>query len=116
MANQTLTKTITQPEEVITAFANDLGYQEHVANPDYIPAVQLDEDSEEVTVVVGEPTIANPQTRLEYVSEEFDDFMATEFLGKFAKRNAERAKLDEAKVMTKATIEAIKSTITTKVE
>jgi hypothetical protein len=115
MANLTLTKTITQPEEVITAFANDLSYQEHVANPKYVPAEHDPKTFEETKAATGEPTVPNTQSRLEFVSEKFDDFVAEEFLGKFAKRNAEQTKMEEAKAVTQATITAIKSTITTKI-
>tara|TARA_R110000782_G_scaffold218580_1_gene305967 strand:- start:93 stop:443 length:351 start_codon:yes stop_codon:yes gene_type:complete len=116
MANQSITKTITQPEAVITQFANDLGYQEQVANPDYVPAEYDTETMEETTPAVGEPTIANTDTRLQFVKDKFDDFVSKEFFGQFAKRNVERAKMAEAKELTEATIAAIKSTITTKVE
>jgi hypothetical protein len=115
MANQSITKTITQPEAVITQFANDLGYQEQVANPDYVSAEYNMETMEETTPAVGEPTIANTQSRLEFVSADCDQFLAKDYFGRFAKRNAERAKMAEAKELTEATIAAIKSTITTTV-
>ena len=129
MANQTITKTITQPEEVINEFADNLGYQTIVTNPNYVPAQGSEqivdpawtapENADPLTEAppmipnpdhvpaVGEQMIDNPQTRLEFVSEKF--------FGQFAKRNAERLKMEEAKAVAKQTVDAIKATITTKV-
>jgi hypothetical protein len=114
MSNITITKTITQPEAVINQFANDLGYQEQVANPDYIPAEFNAETMEETKAAVGEPTLPNKQSRTDFVSEKFDEFVAEQFFGQFAKRNAERLKAEEAKELTKQTVAAIKATIVTK--
>lgn len=109
----TITKTITQPEEVINTFADRLGYQSQIPNPDYV-AAELDPVTfKEITPAVGEPTLSNPQTRLEYVSERFDDFVADKFFGQFAERDAIRQKMEEAKAVKTATVEAIKATIVT---
>ena len=113
MSNITITKTITQPEAVINQFADDLGYQEQVANPDYVPAERNMETLEEIKPAVGEPTVANTQSRTDFVSERFDEFVAEQFFGQFAKRNAEQAKMVEAKELTKQTVDAIKATIVT---
>ena len=132
----TITKTITQPEEVIGQFADDLGYQEVVPNPDYVPAqgsetiqdpaweqpadfspidgVVPQVPNPDYVAQVGEPTIANPQSRTEFVSEKFDDFVSDKFFGQFARRNAERAAQETIKQTVEATKEAIKATITTK--
>lgn len=135
MTNITITKTITQPEEVINEFADNLGYQTVVPNPDYVPAqgseMMVDPEwtqpegfdpmTDETPMVpnpdyvpqVGEPTMPNPQSRLEFVSEKFDDFVSDKFFGQFARRNAEReakALIEERIVQTK---EAIKATIVT---
>lgn len=110
----TITKTITQPEEVINQFADDLGYQTVVPNPDYVPAEYNMETFEEITPAVGEPTVPNTQSRVDFVSEQFDEFVSEKFFGQFAKRNAERIKAEEAKELTKQTVAAIKSTIVTK--
>jgi len=114
MTNITITKTITQPEEVINQFADDLGYQTVVANPDYIPAEYDMDTMEETTPAVGEQTLPNPQSREDFVSEKFDEFVSEKFFGQFAKRNAERLKAEEAKELTKQTVAAIKATIVTK--
>lgn len=114
MANITITKTITQPEEVINAFADNLGYQAVVTNPEYTPA-QYDAETMEIIVpAVGEPTKPNPQTRLQFVSEKFDDLVSDKFFGQFARRDAERLKAEEAKILAQQTVEAIKATIVTK--
>lgn len=113
METITITKTITQPTAIINQFANDLGYQEVVSNPDHIPAVVDITTMEETSPAVGEPTIPNPQTRLEFVSERFDEFVSENFFGQFAKRNAERQKAEEAKQLARQTIDAIKATIVT---
>ena len=137
MANQTITKTITQPEEVINEFADNLGYQTIVTNPNYVPAQGSEqivdpawtapENADPLTEAppmipnpdhvpaVGEQMIDNPQTRLEFVSERFDEFVSEKFFGQFAKRDAERLKMEEAKAVAKQTVDAIKATITTKV-
>ena len=66
-------KTITQPEEVINAFADSKGYQEQIANPDYVSTTNFDGE-EDVVTGEGEPTMDNPMTRTEYVSALFDKF------------------------------------------
>ena len=119
MSNITITKTITQPEAIINQFADDLGYQEQVANPDFVPA-EFTEYMEDGTVnpdyvnPVGEATVPNKQSRTDFVSEKFDEFVAEQFFGQFARRNAERLKAEEAKELTKQTVAAIKATIVTK--
>jgi hypothetical protein len=133
----TITKTITQPVDVINDFADSLGYQTIVPNPNYLPAVgneTIDDTSAEQVIspagvpvypqianpdyvpALGEPTMENPQSRLEFVSERFDAFVSEKFFGQFAARNAEKIKLEEAKVLTQATVEAIKASITTVIE
>jgi len=124
----TITKKITQPEEVINEFADNLGYQTKVENPDHVPAqgsekivdpewVKPDDfdemndvppmvDNPDYVPAVGERIIDNPQTRVEFVSEKFDD-MAAQWFSQFAERNATR----EAQATIKATVEATKDAI-----
>lgn len=108
-----ITKTITQPEEVINAFADDLGYQTVIPNPEYIPAVYEDVTLVELTPAVGEPTIPNPQSRIAFVSDRFDEFVSEKFFGQFAERNARRDAESIIKATVEATKEAVKATITT---
>ena len=103
-----------QPTSVIDNFADELGYQEQIANPDFVPAERDMETMEETKPAVGEPTVPNNQTREEFVAEKHRDFNAEQFFGQFAKRNAERLKAEEAKELTKQTVAAIKATIVTK--
>ena len=103
-----------QPTSVINNFADDLGYQEQVANPDYVPAEFDIKTMEETKAAVGEPTVPNDKTREEFVAEKHRDFNAEQFFGQFAKRNAERAKAEEARELTKQTVAAIKASIVTK--
>ncbi len=106
----TITKTITQPIEVIEAFADSLGYQSVVANPAY--SVTIDEETREFTSN-GEPqTIANSQTKLEYVSERFDA-MASKWFAQFSERNARQEAENTIKATVEATEQAIKASIST---
>lgn len=106
----TITKTITQPIEAIEAFADNFGYQTVIANPAF--AVVMDEVSGE-PVSNGEPqTIPNPQTKLEYVSERFDD-MATKWFSQFAERTARQDAESTVMATVAATEAAIRSTINT---
>jgi hypothetical protein len=135
MKTITITKTITQPEDVINQFADDLGYQTIVVNPDFVeaqgseqivdPTWEQPADFNPMTDTtpmvpnpdyvpqVGERTMPNPQSRVEFVSEKFDDFVSDKFFGQFARRNAERAALATVEQTVTATKEAIKATIVT---
>lgn len=130
----TITKTITQPEEIINEFADNLGYQSVVKNPDYKPAEgsELIQDpnwvepegfdpvndraplvpNPDYKPAVGEPVITNPQTRIEFVSEMFDE-MASTWFSQYAERNARRAAEDTVKQTVAATKQAVKATIST---
>jgi hypothetical protein len=119
----TITKTITQPEEVITQFADDLGYQTVVTVPEEELPAQVEVQQEnhitkEMETVLTYPegtefTKPNPQTRLEFVSEKFDDFVSDKFFGQFARRDAERAARQMVEDTVIQTKEAIKETIVT---
>lgn len=113
MTNISITKTITQPEEVINAFADRLGYQAQVQNPSHIPAKLNMDTGEILTPAVGDPTVTNTQTKHEFVSERFDDFVSEKFFGQFAEQDAIKQKLQEAKAVKTATVAAIKATIVT---
>lgn len=137
METASITKTITQPLEVINTFADRLGYMETVKNPDYVapqgsetivdPEWEQPADFDPVTgetlmvpnpdyvPAVGEPTMANPQSRVDFVSEKFDE-MASDWFAQFARRDAERmvkVQIEETIVQTKA---AIKATIATEIK
>jgi len=135
MTNVSITKTITQPEEVINEFADNLGYQSKIENPDHVPAQGAEKiidpewvkpadfnemedmpqmiDNPDYVPAVGERIIDNPQTRVEFVSEKFDD-MAALWFSQFAERNATRAAKETIKQTVEATKTAIRETITTK--
>ena len=102
MANITINKSITQPEEVINEFADNLGYQAKVVDPNWSgdPTV----DSPEV--------IDNPKSRTEFVSELFDD-TASGWFSQFAERNARKSAEETIKQTVEATKSAVKQTITT---
>jgi len=110
METTTITKTITQPTEAIENFADRKGYMSEIHNPEYV--ADLDKDGN-VTDNNKPATIANPQTKQEFVSKLFDEFVAKEFFGVFAEQDAVSAKLAEAEALATSAIEAIKSTIVT---
>ena len=110
MTNITITKTIVQPTEVIESFADRKGYMSEIHNPAYV--VEIDEDGN-MTNNGEAVTLTNPQTKQEYVSELFDEFVAKEFFGVFATEDAKKQKMAEAKAAADATVEAIKATIST---
>lgn len=134
MTNITITKTITQPEEVVNLFADDLGYQTMVVNPDYVagqgsPTMQdpdwvqpedFDLMTEEIPQVpnpdyvaeVGERMIENPQSRADFVSDKFDE-MLIDWLTQFAERNAVREATRLAKEQVVARKGELKATIVT---
>lgn len=134
MKNITITKSITQPEEIVNLFADDLGYQTMVVNPDYVagqgsetmqdPEWEQPEDFDPMTgeipqvpnpdyvAQVGEQMIENPMTRSEFVSMKFDE-MLTDWLTQFAERNALRAATAHTKEQVKLQKEALKETIVT---
>ena len=103
-----------QPTSVIDNFADDLGYQEQIANPDYVPAEFDMETMEETKPAVGEPTVPNNQTREEFVAEKHRDFNTKQFFGQFLQRNTTQAKMEEAEKITEAGFDAIRATIVTK--
>ena len=110
MTNITITKTITQPQEVIENFADRKGYMSEIHNPAYV--VEIDEDGN-MTNNGESVTISNPKTKIEFVSDLFDEFIAKEFFGVFATEDAKKQKMAEAKAAADATVEAIKATIST---
>lgn len=129
-----ITKTIEQPDEVIKTFADRLGYQELVVNPDYVPAQGSEtiqdpdwvkpEDFDEMTdtipqvpnpdyvAAVGEKMMTNPQSRVDFVSEKFDA-MASNWFAQFARRDAERDAEQLIRTKVEETKAAIKASITT---
>lgn len=100
MANITITKEITQPEEMIDYFADRLGYAEVLSNPAF------DDDPTQP------PTIPNPLNRLEYVSDRFD-VMVSEWFMQFAEKEAKQAAVTAAKAQVDTEREALKATIVT---
>lgn len=106
----TITKTITQPIEVIEAFADNLGYQSMVANPESVATPNSETGALEYNDVPR--SIANPQTKLEYVSEKFDA-MAALWFSQFAEKTARRTAEETVKATVAATESAIRATITT---
>jgi hypothetical protein len=126
MTTATISKTITQPVDVINEFADNLGYMSTVSNPDYVPAQGLElmrdpNDPEQMILnpeyvpAVGEPTMDNPMSRVEFVSMKFDE-MASDWFAQFARRNAERTVREQIEQTVVATKEAIKATIATEIK
>lgn len=112
---KTITFKITQPEELINLHADSLGYQEVVKNDNYAPTTNsekiidpewdMPEDFDEATgeypmidnpdyvAEVENPTIKNPQSRLEFVTEKAKENNLN-WLAQFAERTA-KAQVDE---------------------
>jgi len=94
-------KTFEQPDAIITAFANDLGYQEKVANPEFESAPKT-----------ASPIMDNPQTREEFVSDNCDEVISN-WLSQYAERNA----FNQSKQQTKQAVDvqkiALKASIKT---
>lgn len=122
MSNTTITASITYPKVEIDNFADNLGYQTMVVNPDYVPPVGSPTipdptwegnagDAPEVAnphyvEPVGEPTIANPETREDFVKRLFKE-MAVKWFTQFAERDITRMKSQEAA----AAIDQVKNTV-----
>ena len=122
MKTTTITASITYPVDEINAFADKLGYQTVVANPDYVPSVggeEMPDPAFEGDVIdapqipnpdyvpaVGEPTMDNPESREEFVKRLFKG-VATKWFTQFAERDITRAKQQEAQ----EAIEQVKSNI-----
>lgn len=97
----TITASITYPIADIETFADRRGYQEVIPNPDYV----FDQDTMQG---VGEPTIPNPQTRIEFVKEWFKKEAVKLFaqdIEKAAEREA-REMAAQAAAQKKVAIEA----------
>ena len=106
-------KTFEQPDAIITAFANDLGYQEKITNPAYKGS--LDPDTQEV-IGNGEPElIDNPYSREMLVSDEHD-ILTANWLLQFAEKNAQRASNQKIKDGIKIQHTALKQGINTVIE
>lgn len=101
----TITATLTYPTANMEEFAVLLGYQEMVANPDYVPAV-LDADLNEVAPAVGEPTIPNPESKVDFAKRKFKEHSVAYFT-QFAERDAEKA----AKVAAQEQIATLKASV-----
>jgi len=89
----TLTATITYPTEQIEKFADNRGYQTVIANPDATTSVDTETG---VITTIGEPTIPNPETRIDFVKRWFKDQAVTMFAVDF-KRDAEKQGQEMAK-------------------
>lgn len=104
----TIPASITYPLADIEAFADRRGYQSVIANPGYVAPV-IDQDTLEViTPAVGEPTIPNPQNRVDFVKVWFKAEAVKLFaqdIDKAAEREA-KAIAEQAAAQKKAAIEA----------
>lgn len=129
-----ITKTITQPLEVIEDFADKLGYPVKVINDDYVAPVgspqiqdptwvQPDDfdpitdaipmiDNPDHVPAVGTPTVDNPLSKKEWVSLKFDE-MAAKWFSQFAERDALKAAQAQAKVVAEQTEQAVRASINT---
>ena len=103
METTTITASITYSTAEIEAFADRLGYQTVIANPDY--KASMGEDG--VLTDNGEsPTLDNPETRLEFVKRMFKALAVTYFT-QFAERDAEAA----AKTQKEQTVAVVKQAV-----
>ena len=129
-------KTFEQPDEVIKAFADDLGYQEQIRNEEYVQAEgneTMDDpkgEKEEVEGIgevpkqvpnpeykpaIGERIIDNPKTREQHVSDACDELIAV-WLMKFAERNALANAQNQVKEGVDIQLKALKASIVTEIK
>ena len=133
-------KTFEQPDEVIKAFADDLGYQEQIRNEEYVqaegnetmddPKGETEEveglGDEKITVIkqvpnpeykpaIGERIIDNPKTREQHVSDACDELIAV-WLMKFAERNALANAQNQVKEGVNIQLKALKASIVTEIK
>lgn len=105
-------KTFEQPDEVIKAFADDLGYQEKVLNPEY--EVTVNQETGETTENDKPRTIDNLQTRQQFVSEKCDELIAN-WLMQYAERNALRNATAQVKEGVNTQRKALAGSIVTEI-
>ncbi len=109
---ETITATITYPLESIEAFADRLGYNTAIINPDFEDTTS-DTDTEATTN--GEPqTVPNPEDRVAFVKRKFKEQAVgyfTQFslseankLGTAAKKEVEDTYMGTAKAQVEAAI------------
>ena len=55
--------------DALLNLSNDNGYQVEVRNPDYVEPTYNPVTLEELTPAQGEPTIPNPQTRMQFIAQ-----------------------------------------------
>lgn len=96
--------------DVPNSYADELGYQSVVPNPDYVPAV-IDLNTGAITnPAVGEPTIPNPETKADFLRRKVPRIVANTLADK-AVRQLERTRAKETTVQTEALRESITSAI-----
>jgi len=99
------TLTFEQPDELIEAFANDLGYQEKVHDPDFNGATE----SGEV------PVIDNPKSREVYLGEEAVTLLSV-WQMQFSERNALQASKEQVVKAVKENTELLKQSFKVTIE
>lgn len=101
MDNITITASITYSQADIEAFADRLGYQTQIQNPAYSESF----DGTQI-VTNGEPqTITNPQSKIDFVKEQFKTKCAKPWFTQFASDDAKKTAEELAKKQI-ATLEA----------
>lgn len=96
--------------EVPNQFADELGYQSVVTNPNYIPDVVDPTTFTVITPAVGEPTIPNPETKADFLKKKVPKIVAHALADK-AVRVLERTKKEEIQTESEALRTTIETTI-----
>ena len=89
----TLTATITYPVTEIEKFSDNRGYQTVIANPDVTTSVDTETG---VITTIGELTIPNPETRIDFVKRWFKDQAVALFVVDY-KKEAKKQGMEIAK-------------------
>lgn len=102
--------TIEAPLQAFSNYADELGYQAKVPNPDYIPD-EYDGEANIISPAVGESTIDNAESKQEFLSRNIKTIIATALADK-AVRAVERDKQKETKDESDKLRKAIEKAIT----
>lgn len=95
--------------EVPNQYADELGYQSMVTNPDFISTI--DEATGQITRI-GEPTIPNSETKANFLKRIVPKILADKLADK-AVRALEKSKQDEIRTESIALRAAIETALTT---
>lgn len=102
--------TIEAPVQAFSKYADELGYQDKIPNPDYIPA-EYGEGATIVSPAIGDSTVDNPETKQLFLSRSIKTIIANALADK-AVRAVERDKQKETKDESDKLRKAIEKAIT----